>query len=269
MNVLITGCGSGIGRSLVRAFELQGATVWATSLRLEQLTEVSLEDGWSSARLRALDVTDPAAWTRVVQEMQQADERPDVLCNVAGWLLPGDVVDTTVESIHRHVDVNVKGVMFGCRAVAPVMVAGGSGHIVNIASLAGLSPVPGLSLYSATKFAVRGFSLSIAQELRGHGVYVTAVCPDAVQTRMLDLQVDHPESALVFSGARSLDVSEVCEAVLGPVLANRPLELTMPRWRGALARVGGALPGLSALSEPVLRRIGEANLRKARARRDG
>ncbi len=269
MNVLITGCGSGIGRALVRAFESRGDTVWATGRRLEALTEVSTEDGWSSARLRALDVTDPAAWERVVQEMQQAGERPDMLCNVAGWLLPGDVVDTTIESIHRHVDVNIKGVMFGCRAVAPVMAAEGGGHIVNIASLAGLSPVPGLSLYSATKFAVRGFSLSIAQELRAAGVHVTVVCPDAVQTPMLDLQVDHPESALVFSGGRSLSVSEVCDAVLGPVLTGRPLELTLPRWRGALARVGGALPGLAAFSEPVLRKVGEANRRRARAGRDG
>ena len=97
MNVLITGCGSGIGRALVRAFESRGDTVWATGRRLEALTAVSTEDGWSSARLRALDVTDPAAWERVVQEMQQAGERPDMLCNVAGWLLPGELVDTTIE----------------------------------------------------------------------------------------------------------------------------------------------------------------------------
>jgi 3-oxoacyl-[acyl-carrier protein] reductase len=269
MNVLITGCGSGIGRALVRAFEEQGHCVWATSLRLHQLAEVAVEDGWRDVRLRALDVTNFEDWDRVVQEMEGAHERPDVLCNVAGWLLPGDVVDTTPEVIDRHVDVNVKGVMFGTRRVGRVMVAAGSGHIVNIASLAGLAPVPGLSLYCATKFAVRGFSLSVGQELRRHGVYVTAVCPDAVQTPMLDLQVDHPEAALVFSGGRSLSVSEVCDAVLGPVLRDRPLELSLPRWRGALARVGGALPALSALSEPLLRRVGAANLRKAKARRDG
>ena len=82
------------------------------------------------------------------------------------------------------------------------MIPLGSGHIVNIASLASLVPSPGLALYSASKYAVRAFSLAAAEELREHGVAVTTVCPDAVRTAMLDKQLDYPEAALTFTAPR-------------------------------------------------------------------
>src|SRR5205085_5137897 len=128
--------------------------------------------------------------------------RVDVLMNVAGYLLPGYIHETSADQIERHMDINAKGLMLGTQAAARVMVRQGQGHIINIASMAALAPVPGLCCYSASKYAVRAFSLAVAQELRPHGVYVTAVCPDAVQTPMLDLQVDYQEAAMTFSGRR-------------------------------------------------------------------
>src|SRR5205823_4569252 len=110
------------------------------------------------------------------------------------------------------------------------------GHIINIASMAALAPIPGISLYSASKYAVRGFSLAAAQELRAHGVYVTVVCPDAVQTPMLDAQLAHDEAAATFSGPRLLTVEEVGRAIIGQGLARRPLEIYLPPSRGWLAR---------------------------------
>ena len=74
------------------------------------------------------------------------------------------------EDVHRHFDVNVKGVIFGTRAAAARMIPQGHGHVVNIASMAALAPIPGLALYSASKYAVRAFSLAAAEELRAHGV---------------------------------------------------------------------------------------------------
>jgi 3-oxoacyl-[acyl-carrier protein] reductase len=201
--------------------------------------------------------------------MESSGRSPDVVCNVAGYLLPALVEATTVRDVDLHIDVNVKGVILGTRRCAQSMLAAGRGHIINIASLAGMSAVPGLSLYSASKFAVRGFSLSVAQELRGRGVAVTVVCPDAVQTPMLDLQLDYEESALVFSGARALSTADVCAAITGRVLRDRPLEVALPGWRGVLARIGGAAPGVAAASEPLLRRVGRLNLERARRARSG
>ena len=109
---------------------------------------------------------------------------------MAGVLRVERVEDLQPESVALQLDVNTKGVILGTQAAAKVMVGQGRGHIINIASMAALAPVPGISVYSASKFAVRGFSLAAAQELEDRGVQVTVVCPDAVDTPMVDYQLD-------------------------------------------------------------------------------
>ena len=268
LNVLITGCASGMGRGLVGAFSRAGHRVLATGLTLESLLSARDADSWpSTVEVRKLDVRSPGDWELAVGEVTSRWGRLDVVCNVAGYLLPGRVEVFEPSAVDAHIDVNTKGVIFGTRAAARVMVGQGAGHIINIASLAGLAPVPGLSLYCASKFAVRGFSLSVASELKPHGVAVTVVCPDAVQTPMLDLQVDYEESALVFSGPAPLTVEDICKSVLGPVLRDRPLEVTLPLSRGLLARVGGLAPGMASALEPMLRRKGRALQARAQAKR--
>ncbi|MFP4601078.1 MAG: SDR family NAD(P)-dependent oxidoreductase, partial [Persicimonas sp.] len=137
-----------------------------------------------------------------------------------------------------------------------VMVEQGEGHIINVGSLASLAPVPGLSLYTASKFAVRGFSLAAAQELRPLGVFVSAVLPDAVATPMLDLQVDYEEAAMTFSGTRPLSLAEVEAVILEKVLTQRPLEVALPAHRGGLARLANLIPQVSMVIAPLLRKIG-------------
>jgi 3-oxoacyl-[acyl-carrier protein] reductase len=130
-----------------------------------------------------------------------------------------------------------------------------------MASLAAHCPVPGLALYAASKFAVRGFSLAAALELRPRGVFVSIVCPDAVQTPMLDLQLEYPEAALSFSGPRPLTVQEVTRVIVEKVLPNRPLEVLIPRSRGALARAVSVWPGLALRLAPSMLRRGAARQR--------
>lgn len=262
---VVTGAASGIGRATVGELDRRGWTVLATGLEEGVLARVAAEDGWSTRVERArLDVTVWSEWEAVASRMASAGGW-DLLCNVAGWLWPGDIAEASPEVLDRHLDVNVRGVMYGTRAAAGLMVTQGRGHVVNIASLAGLSPVPGLAAYSASKFAVRGFSLSAAMELAGRGVAVTVVCPDAVQTPMLDLQKDKPHSALVFTGGRALTAQEVASCIAGRVVRDRPLEVALPGHRGWVSRLGGLAPGLMRHLEPVLRRQGE----RAQARMRG
>jgi 3-oxoacyl-[acyl-carrier protein] reductase len=190
----------------------------------------------------------------------------DVLLNVAGVIRPGYVYEVAAADVDFHIDINTKGVIHGTHTAARQMLKQGGGHIVNIASLAGIAPVPGLPLYSASKFAVRGFSLAVAQELAPMGVKVSVVCPDAVQTPMLDLQVDKAQAALTFSGSRTLTVQEVAGAILDHVLVKAPLELMLPVQRGWLAKLASAFPGLNARLIDALRRKGE---RKQRSLRGG
>jgi 3-oxoacyl-[acyl-carrier protein] reductase len=148
----------------------------------------------------------------------------------------------TPENIALQMDVNAKGLILGCQAAAKVMAEQRSGHIVNIASLAGIAPIRGISIYSASKFAVRGFSLAIAQELAPLGVKVSVVCPDAVDTPMVDLQLHYPEAAMTFSGPRILTTAEVVQTIVDDVLVHQPIEMIIPKSRAFIVRLAAALP---------------------------
>jgi len=213
-----------------------------------------------------LDVADPVAWDQALAEAAAAFGPVDVLFNVAGFLKPGRLPDLAVEDVSRHLDANAKGAILGTRAAARMMIGRG-GHIVNVASMAALAPIPGLALYSASKHAVRAFSIAAAEELRSSGVAVTVVCPDAVATPMLDLQVDDPSAALTFSGGRVLTPREVAELLAGPVLDDRPIEIALPASRAWLARAANLLPGLAAWLRPWLERRGKARQELIRSER--
>jgi len=257
---LVTGAASGIGRRLVAALVSRGHRVVATDLRESALADAARQDHWpSGVVLRTLDVRDAGQWETVVAEAVTLGPGLDVLWNVAGYLKPGRVQVLAAEDVDLHFDVNVKGVIHGTRIAARYMVQQGRGHIINIASIAALAPVPGLSLYSASKYAVRGFSLAAAVDLAPYGVAVSTVCPDAVETPMLDLQRGDDDAALTFSGTRPLTVDEVVADLTGPVLEERPLQWSIPRSRAVLARLADTFPATSRFIDPLLRRIGRAN----------
>jgi 3-oxoacyl-[acyl-carrier protein] reductase len=172
--------------------------------------------------------------------------------NIAGVIRPGLVEAISPADVDFQLDINAKGTILGTRAAAARMIPKRSGHIINIGSLASLAPVAGLSLYTASKFAVRGFSLAAASELKPHGVALTLVMPDAVKTPMLDLQVDYDEAALTFSGDKPLAVEDIEELIINTVLPRRPLEVTIPLTRGALARLANTVPGAISLLRPLL-----------------
>lgn len=264
---LITGCASGIGRHLAATLLARGHRVAATDVAEDALRAAAA--GWPSDRLRLarLDVTDPAAWDEVTGAAAAAWDGLDVVLNVAGFLRPAEVRAVTDDDVHRHFDVNVKGVVFGTRAAATRMIPQGHGHVVNFASMAALAPIPGIALYSASKYAVRAFSLAAAEELRPHGVAVTAICPDAVETPMLDLQVDYEEAALTFTAPRILTVDDVARVVLGRVLRKRPLLVALPRRRALLARFADLFPSASRVLAARLRRQGLDRQRELRERR--
>ncbi len=250
--VFLTGAASGIGRALAEALLARGDRVFACDRDSDALATLS---GEALCR-ETFDVRDPAAWDAALVRCVDRFGPIDVLLNVAGVIRPGFVADISVDDIEFHLDINTRGVILGSRAALPHLRRPG-GHLVNVASLAGIAPVPGLALYSASKFAVRGFTLAIASELEELGLKVSCVCPDAVQTPMLDLQLDHAAAAMTFSGSRVLTVEEVCALILGPVLERAPREVTIPRRRGWLAKLASAFPGVDRGLLAGLRARGE------------
>lgn len=239
----VTGASSGIGAELVRGLLQRGASVTAADINLAGMEQLRSLAQAGQLRCVSLDVRDPVLWQHCLAETEQEQGPLSVLMNVAGVINPGYIADFSPEDVHRQLDVNAKGVIFGTQAAARLMLARGAGQIINFASLAGVAPVPGLALYSASKFAVRGYSLAAAFELRERGVKVTVICPDAVQTPMLDQQISREEAALTFSGkAKPLTVADVAHAVFEVALPKAPLEICLPTSRGIMAKLASAFP---------------------------
>jgi 3-oxoacyl-[acyl-carrier protein] reductase len=263
---VLTGCASGIGRHMADVLVARGHRVFATDIDVDVLTRHAGSQAWPADRTRVcrLDVRDAEAWDEVIRQAVEAFGHLDVLMNIAGYLRPGLVHETPHDEVHRQIDVNTKGVIFGTRAAARYMVQQRCGHIINVGSFSSLAPIPGIAVYCASKYAVRGFSLAAAQELRSFGVYVSLVCPEVVRTPMLDLQKDYPESAAVFSAPRFLSPEDVADVILNRVLPHKPLEVFIPRVRGRLLRLLDAFPRLTRIAWPILRKRGLARQRQIR-----
>jgi short-subunit dehydrogenase len=180
--VLITGCGSGIGKALARAFHRAGHTVCATARRLETMTDLQAQ----GIITLPLDVTDGGAISRVLQAMSLQGLEVSVLVNNAGYGAMGPLMDVPATEWQRQFDVNVFAPMALARAVLPGMVAKGRGKIINISSVSGVLPTPFAGAYCASKAAVNAMSDSLRMELAPLGIEVVTVQPGGIQSAFGD-----------------------------------------------------------------------------------
>lgn len=268
--MVLTGAAGGIGHHLAECLYARGHRLWLTDLDLPALRSAARTSGLDDARrvaTSALDVRDPRAWQHLAKSVVEQFGRIDVLFNIAGVMRSEPISEASDQSVDLHFDVNAKGAVHGTRAVIPIMVQQGGGHIVNISSLMGIAPLPGFALYSASKHAVRGFSIATALELRRFGIAVTVVCPDAVQTSMLDAQLDADAARIAFSWLHPLSKEEIAHAILTQALPRRPLEVTIaPKLSGRafLSKVVALAPGLAVPLEPVFSSLGNYMQRRRR-----
>jgi 3-oxoacyl-[acyl-carrier protein] reductase len=263
---MISGAASGIGRHMAESLLRAGHRVLLLDIDREGLGRVVAEQSAPERVLwRQLDVRDAAGWSAAVAEVVEKFGRLDLMLNIAGYLKPGNVHEVSAELLAQHIDVNAKGAMFATWAGARQMVQQGAGHIINVASIAGLSHVPGLAAYAASKHAVRGFSLSVAHELRALGVFVSVLCPDAVETPMLKLQEDYAEARMTFGARRALSLAEV-ERAIQRIMRTRQLELVLDvplSGRAGGARLANLFPWLTRLAHGAVAKQGE-RVQKAR-----
>jgi NAD(P)-dependent dehydrogenase (short-subunit alcohol dehydrogenase family) len=185
--VLITGAGSGIGRATALAFAREGANTV-----LSDINEVSVEETARSVRelgrkasTHKVDVANAEAMAKFAEEVHREHASVDILVNNAGVAVSGGLAATTLEDWSWIMGINVMGVIHGCHYFVPKMVSRGQGgHVVNIASLAGIVGSRLLVAYCTTKFAVVGFSESLRDDLHPHGIGVTAICPSFIRTNI-------------------------------------------------------------------------------------
>jgi 3-oxoacyl-[acyl-carrier protein] reductase len=268
--IVVTGCASGIGRSLAKKLYDAGHTLTLTDVNDEGLRSAASADGFADSQrvtLRRLDVRDASAWRALLRDTVKAAGRLDVLVNVAGILVPVWAHEASDADVDRTIDINAKGLMHATNAAVRQMIAQRDGHVINVASMGGLVPVPGLALYSASKHAARAYSIAVGQEVRRHNVFVTAVCPALVATPMMDIQLDREEASFTFSGRRPLTVDEVTAAIVDRAMVRKPLELVVDvpgSPQAFMARLGNIFPGLAMRMGGHVARVGTANQRRLR-----
>jgi NAD(P)-dependent dehydrogenase (short-subunit alcohol dehydrogenase family) len=179
---LITGGSSGIGLAIARMLRDEGYALTLVSRRPEKIDAAAAELG---AHAIAADVGDPEACARAVEEHRSKFGRLDVLVNSAGVGIAGTVEQLPVKHFELQVGVNLRGLFYTTQAAIPLL-RESQGLIVNLASIAGTLPTPGLSTYGATKAAVISLTKSLNEELDGDGVRAIAICPGFVDTPMAE-----------------------------------------------------------------------------------
>src|SRR3954470_16270374 len=189
--VVVTGAGSGIGRSSALLFGRLGAKVHVTDIDGDAAERTAQEMG-DPAQAHTVDSTDPQALEELAATVYEEDKAVDVLHNNAGIGHAADIEKTTVEDWQRVIGVNLLGVAYGVQAFVPRMLTQGRpAHIVNTASMAGLVAAPTMAPYCASKFGVVGLSESLNAELAPRGIHVCAICPGIINTPITQSAIMH------------------------------------------------------------------------------
>ena len=184
---VVTGAGRGIGAAIARKLAALGAVVILCGRKREPLESTAAEIGEAGGRAEVLpcDVTDLSSVEAAAQHIDKTHGRADILVNNAGiGGFGGPLHEMPPESWDAVLNTNLRGVYYCIRSFAPMMIRAKNGHIINISSLAGKNPLPNGAAYAASKWGLNGLSYSVAEELRGHNIRVSVVCPGSVDTEL-------------------------------------------------------------------------------------
>ncbi|WP_018393109.1 SDR family NAD(P)-dependent oxidoreductase [Bacillus sp. 37MA] len=216
----ITGTSTGLGRQFVEQLLQTGDKVVATARKIDAISDFK-QISQENVHIATLDVTNKDQIKSAVQETIDVFGKIDIVVNNAGYGLFGMLEEYTDEQIRRQFDVNVFGMLNVIRETLPVLKKQGSGHYINISSFFGTWSMPPYSIYSASKFAVEGFSQSLAAELAGFGIKTTIVEPSVYGTDFFGHSMDQtekkPEYAPLYEayekGVSNLNIGDPAKAV--------------------------------------------------------
>jgi len=247
--VVITGAGSGIGRALAIALAGQGALLAVSDIDgagLDDTANQCLNAGMA-ARADIVDVTNREAMTAYAADVAAQFGRVNIVFNNAGVVFTGDITKSSYDDIEHVIDVDFWGVVNGTKAFLPYLIESGAGHLINISSAFGLIAAPGYSAYNAAKFAVRGFTEAVQQEMHsaGHPVHVSCVYPGAVQTRIL-------QTGRYAEGENHAAINDVFDKMA----RTSPAQAAATILRGVRARKRRILVGPDAVAADLLARVG-------------
>ena len=180
-NILLTAAAQGIGHASLLRFLEEGATVWATDINLKPLEALHYSE--QQLKVRKLDVCDPGAITKLIEEIGTID----VLFNCAGFVHSGTILECTENDWDMAFEINVRSMYRLAKTIIPRMVANGGGVIINMASVASsVKGVPNRFVYGTSKAAVIGLTKAIAADFVSQGIRCNAICPGTVETPSLN-----------------------------------------------------------------------------------
>lgn len=234
LRVLVTGGASGLGKAIATRFAASGARVLITDVN--QLRALPLPEG--DVTFRHLDVREESNWQAAMEWCQSTWGGLDVLVNNAGVAAAGRIERVELADWDWILDINLKGTVLGCRTAVPVFKKQGSGHIVNVASMAGLLNPPGMVSYNTSKAAVIALSDTLRMELAPYGVHTTVVCPGFTPTNLAE-GLRSPDKALADAANRliskgTISADDVAEQVVAAVQSRRFMVLTHEAGRRAM-----------------------------------
>lgn len=236
--VLVTGAGAGLGEAMTERFIKSGGTVVACDLHLDRVEAVAQRLGERVVPM-GMDVTSQDDWTRLLDHVSDQYGRIDVLINNAGVAAAGTLEDTPMDDWRWVMEIDLMGVVLGCQAVLPLLRRQQRGHIINVASVAGLAAAPEINAYGTAKAAVIAMSEMLRAEVKDEGIEVSALCPAFVKTRLTETMrasEDHFEHRVKRWMERSgVSANDVAEVVYRCVEKPKFLLLTHPEtkwlWR--------------------------------------
>lgn len=260
--VLGTGAAGGVGLALAKAFSAQGSGLILTDCDKVALAHTAQQVSVEVEQIVA-DLRSDADLEVLSQRLESTDSPVDILVNNAGIIVPGAVGDLDEDLMRAHVDINLTAPMLLSAAAARAMKQRRSGTIFTVVSLAAMAPLKNSAFYSASKFGMRGFMASLAQELHEHGVGVGSVFPSAIDTPMLAAEMASSDgSPLNFVGnARPMTPDEVAAAVI-KAIDNGKMETWLPMSDGFLAGIVLLFPGLL---RPVVSYLEKGGMKKKQA----
>lgn len=246
-SIFISGAAQGIGAAIATLFHQQGYKVGIYDINISQAEQLAQQLG-NNAKAGLLDVSDYAQWQAVLTEFTAWAGELNILVNNAGILYSGAFENTNIQSHHRTVDINIKGVLNGCHAALPFLKTASFARVINLSSASAIYGQPDLVSYSASKFAVRGITEALDIEWKKYGIRVLDVMPLFVQTSM----VKNMDAASIDNMGVHLTASDVAKDVYSRARAKDTLFTATHLPVGLKTKV---LFGLSSVSPQFVNRL--------------
>jgi short-subunit dehydrogenase len=247
--ILITGGSGGIGSAIVNKLSSSCANIVSVYHKKLPADQANENVFWIKA-----DLTIPNEWELILSYTIKKFGRIDALINCTGNFEPGDFSSLEENEVGKMIELNLTSVIIGIHKTLKIFKEEDSGHIINIGSLGGIVPMPYSSVYCATKFALRGFTFSLAEELRETGIKISLITPGAVITGMLDYEAQNSNTAIAFI-SKPISPLKVANEVL-KVIRKPQSEVIIPQSVSIASRLLTFSPKIFSTLYGLLHRIG-------------